>query len=240
MENRLESPRWQKRFEVILRYQGERIPCYLVNLSNEGMEVRSRARLSVNDEVSVRIITLEGQAYRYLGEVRWWRPLHGEKMGEGIYRYGLRHLAVDPDHAHLMEYVKYDPGRRQDNQRVEVELPVNLITSRDELEAITQNLSAGGAFIRLEEVPPPYRDEVVKLDFAIPDPETEIQTRAKIIHLLQPTWAQKLGLMPGVGIRFLDLSEAMKENLQEFVKKMAPRLNGRIDEDSPEENGNNK
>ena len=118
------QPRWQKRFEAILNLRGEKLLGLMTNLSNEGMEVRLARRLDVNDEISVRIVTPLGERFNYLSEVRWWRPAIGDRIAKGLFRHGLRHLAVDPEHSRLCEMVQHNPQRREEAQRFEVDLPV--------------------------------------------------------------------------------------------------------------------
>ncbi|RJO64590.1 MAG: PilZ domain-containing protein [Myxococcales bacterium] len=219
MDNRRSGQRYEKRFEVILRHDGERAEGFLANLSDEGMEVRARCRFEMRDELSVRVLTPEGERFHYLSEVRWWRPLVGEKMGLGLFRYGLRLLAIDPEHERLMHLVRYDANRRQDVPRVFVELPALLDGSPVPKTATTVNLSPEGVFLKLEEAPPPFRDD--RLTVRIDLPETEpVWATARVVHLLQAVTAQKLDLSPGVGLQFVQLSDDNRRRLAEFVERM--------------------
>lgn len=217
MGNRNGKHRWQKRFEVLMRLDGERIKGYLSNLSNEGMEIHSRARMQINDELGVRIITPDGKRFNYLSEIRWWRPAIGRKMGKGIYRYGLRHMAVDPDHSSLIELVKYDPQRRK-IPRIDAELKVEITSQPEFSEGFTENISIDGAFLRIDDCPPPYKDENVTLGISIPGMEVPIVAEAKVVHILQPSWATKIGLPPGLGLHFMNLTDDVREKLDEFLK----------------------
>lgn len=213
-----QSQRWERRFEIIMRRDGERVEGLLVNLSNMGMEIRTRYRFDTSDEVSIRIITPDGERFHYLSEVRWWRPVHGLKMGQGQYRFGMLHLAVDPEHNRLMEMVCYDPFRRIGGKRVEVELPVAVESGSDLGPLMTHNISTGGLFIRLPHLPPPYREDVMTLSIQL-DPEKKIRAKAQVVHLLQPSWATRLELASGVGLRFLEVSPEDREVLFAFLRE---------------------
>lgn len=218
-DNRFGKRRFKRRFEVLMRRAGERFSGYLSNISNEGMEVRARERMQVNDELSIRVITSEGDRFNYLSEVRWWRPAIGSKMGKGIFRYGLQHMAVDPEHAQLMDIVKYDPVRRN-VARIDAQLPVEVKSSAKHLEAVTENISTEGVFLRFDELPPPYRDEHLTLSIDLKDTEeTPLLVDVKVIHLLQQSWADKLGLPTGVGLHFINVSEETKARLNRFIQQ---------------------
>ncbi len=220
MDGRSDSPRWQKRFEVLLRCNGEQKIGYMTNLSNEGMEVRTRYRLNMNDEVSMRVITFEGEKFHYLSEVRWWRPVHGRKMSLGIFRFGLKHLAVDPEHARLVEMVKYDGPRRNGSRRYPIDLPVQVANLPELGDLHTDNLSEGGLFLKIEGPPPPYRDERVSLRLTLPDAGEPISVDAKVVHLIQPLIAEKLDLSTGVGLRFIKLDAEAHQKIQALVRDL--------------------
>lgn len=217
MENR-QGQRWHKRLEVIMRLEGERIHGFLSNISNEGMEIRTKARIQISDEISVRVLTPEGKRYNYLSEVRWWRPAYGQKMGRGVFRYGLRHMAVDPYHSELMALIQYDPTRRVE-PRYDAKVEVEVTSMNVHHRTVTENISATGAFLRIEELPPPYRDERLTLSINLGENEKPLVAMARVVHLLQPTWAEKLGLPPGVGLHFLDLADDARNKLAEFLRQ---------------------
>ncbi len=209
--------RWQRRLEAILRVSGQRVQGFMYNLSNEGMEIRSRARLQMKDEVAVHILSPENQTFHYLSEVRWWRPAVGSKLAKGLFRYGLLHLAVDPGHDDLLDLLKDNPERRTISKRIEVELPVEIEGNLDIRQSITQNVSADGMFLHIEDAPPPYKGETIRLRFEIPETGIQIHTEAKVVHVLQSATAKRLELIPGIGLRLLDMEEPLRRALKEYV-----------------------
>jgi|GEM_PF-6232335 len=215
MGNRDGKLRWQKRYEVFMRLDGERIKGFLSNISSEGMEVHCRTRMQVNDELGVRIITPDGKRFNYLSEIRWWRPAVGRKMGKGIYRYGLRHMAVDPDHSNLMKIIEYNPARRR-IPRYEAELKVEITSEAEFMQGTTENISQEGAFLRIDDCPPPYRDDKVTIGITIPEQDSPIMVDAKVVHILQPSWAEKIGLPSGLGLHFMDLTDEDRDKLKAF------------------------
>ncbi len=218
------AQRWNRRFAAIIRCDGQKVDGFMTNLSNEGMEIRAKYRLNMGDEISIRIITPEEEVFHYLSEVRWWRPAIGSKLAKGLYRYGLRHMAVDPDHARLVEMVKYDSNRRKDQKRIPLRLPIDLISNPEAGPLLTENVSIGGAFVRMPELPPPYRGEMVSISMRLPDSEEPLIAKARVIHMLQPLSAQKLGLPSGVGLHFLDLSSESRKQLLEYLQRSSEQL----------------
>lgn len=214
------TTRWQKRFEVIINHQGAKIAGVMTNLSGEGMEVRVPTRFDLNDEVSVRIITPQGEKFHYLSEVRWWRPAIGERIAKGIFRHGLRHLAVDPDHARLVDLVQYNPQRRQEAQRFEVMLPVWIASNPELGEAQTVNISTRGLFLALPDAPPPYREDKIRLSLSLPDGLGTFQTAARVVHVMQPGFAQKLDFPPGIGVQFLNTASEEAAKLAAYLERL--------------------
>jgi hypothetical protein len=234
MENR-QGTRWHKRLEAIMRLDGERLTGFLSNISNEGMEIRTKARIQVNDEVSVRVLTPEGRRYNYLSEVRWWRPAYGQKMGRGVFRYGLRHMAVDPYHSELMEMIEYNPIRRHE-PRFDAKVTVEVTSMTVHHHTVTENISANGAFLRIDELPPPYRDEHLTLSINLEENDKPIIATARVVHLTQPGWGEKLGLPTGIGLHFMEISDEARFKLSEFLKKQKEVLeipNGEQTRDEP-------
>ena len=215
------QPRWQKRFEVILNLRGEKVLGLMNNLSNEGMEVRLATRFDINDEVSVRVITPLGERFHYLSEVRWWRPAIGDRIAKGLFRHGLRHLAVDPEHARLCEMVQHNPQRRNESQRYDTNLPIWLSSHPELGECRTVNISARGLFVALPEVPPPYREDKVRLSLSLPDGLGTFQSAARVVHIIQPSFAQKLDFPVGTGLQFLHTAPEEMAKFERYLETLA-------------------
>ncbi len=109
-----------------------------------------------------------------------------------------------------------DSSNKRHHERRSVELPITVSDAANRVVAIiqfsTQDLSTGGAFVRshlLFEI-----GEVLSLQFALPDGR-QIKAKGKVVRVARDTGDD---VVPGMGIEFLDLSEADRERLREMVR----------------------
>lgn len=225
------KPRWNKRLEVLIRCSGEKVGGYISNLSDEGMEVRVPYRFSMNDEVTVRVLTSDDDSYHYLSEVRWWRPAIGSKLAKGLYRFGLKHLALDPNHDELMEQIKEQPVRVAQKPRIDFQTPIGM-DERFVLEekVYSENISEEGLFIHMTEMPPPYKDEKIGISFTLPGDKEPFDVMARVVHIVRPHWAEKMDLAPGIGVRFDNLSDEARERLKANLERLAAKAKKNADD----------
>lgn len=100
--------------------------------------------------------------------------------------------------------------------RIETFLVVSCGSDIDELhEGWIRNINAGGCFIETSQLLPiNYR---INIQFAMSEEEPLICCRARVAWVNHPEWIKCSRLPAGMGVQFLDLSEADVERIQAFV-----------------------
>lgn len=89
------------------------------------------------------------------------------------------------------------------NNRVAINLPVEVSAAGEQVRAVTQDLSPSGMFIRLT---PPLAVGVV-VEVAISPHGTRLATTATVTHSLTDVEARTLGRFPGIGVEFVPATE---------------------------------
>ncbi|MGE5180721.1 MAG: response regulator [Acidobacteriota bacterium] len=89
---------------------------------------------------------------------------------------------------------------RRRNDRVVMNLPVELIVGGKKLRAVSQDISAYGMFVRLS--PPLDKDVIVQVVIS-PNGQRHVMTGV-VTHALGEVEARTLGRFPGIGIMFRD------------------------------------
>jgi DNA-binding response OmpR family regulator len=108
---------------------------------------------------------------------------------------------------------------RRRNNRVAMNLPVELITAGKKMRAISQDLSPYGMFVRL--APPLPVGTVVQL--VISPNGQRLVTTGQVTHSMAEVEARTLGRFPGVGIVFRDPVRPADELFAEAVKRLLER-----------------
>ena len=108
---------------------------------------------------------------------------------------------------------------RRRNNRVMMNLPVELITAGKKVRAVSQDLSPLGMFIRLS--PPLPVGTVVQV--VISPNGQRLVTTGQVSHALTETEAQTLGRYPGIGVVFRDPMRPAEERFLEAVQRLLER-----------------
>ena len=96
--------------------------------------------------------------------------------------------------------------------RVPLEIDVDLTLPRAEAQGRSTNVSRGGIFVETEEgCPEP--DTELKLSFALPEAPTPLAPTARVVWRRFETE----GLLPGMGLQFLELDRESARQLDEYV-----------------------
>jgi uncharacterized protein (TIGR02266 family) len=85
------------------------------------------------------------------------------------------------------------------------------------LREFTVNLSTGGIFI--EAAAPLPADSPLVVSFALPDRVAEVRCRARVAWVNRPEHLLKPNLPPGMGVQFLDLGGAERDEILAYVKR---------------------
>ena len=91
---------------------------------------------------------------------------------------------------------------------------VEFQTARQIAQCITQNVSEGGLFLRMDD--PSAAGDWLFVELTLPDGET-VTVRGKVVYVVSPEDALRRGLQPGVGVRFVSLTEEQRRFIVELV-----------------------
>lgn len=114
-----------------------------------------------------------------------------------------------------------DEANKRRHDRHTAELPITVSDAANRVVAMiqfsTQDLSTGGAFVRshlLFEI-----GEVLSLQLTLPDGRA-VKVSGKVVRVARDTGDD---VVPGMGVQFLDLTEADREALQRIAVAAAAR-----------------
>jgi DNA-binding response OmpR family regulator len=105
---------------------------------------------------------------------------------------------------------------RRRNNRVALNLPVEVISNGKKIRAVTQDLSAFGMFIRMS--PPLPKDAIVQL--VISPNGQRLVTTGQVMYSLHDVEARTLGRFPGIGVVFRDPVRPSDEQFAEGVVRL--------------------
>ena len=110
-------------------------------------------------------------------------------------------------------------GVRRRNNRVLMNLPVELITAGKKVRAVSQDLSPLGMFIRLS--PPLPVGTVVQI--VISPNGQRLVTTGQVSHTMDEAEATLLGRIPGIGVVFREPMRPAEERFLEAVQRLLQR-----------------
>jgi DNA-binding response OmpR family regulator len=108
---------------------------------------------------------------------------------------------------------------RRRNDRVVMNLPVELITGGKKLRAVSQDLSSYGMFVRLS--PPLPAGTVVQVVIS-PNGQRHVMT-AQVTHALSEVEAHTLGRYPGMGVMFREPMRPSEQAFFDAVNRLLER-----------------
>jgi type IV pilus assembly protein PilZ len=108
---------------------------------------------------------------------------------------------------------------RRYSQRILIDLEVDYQCEDTFLFAYITDMSALGIFIRTNNPEPP--DTHLNLRFTLPGDEKPLALEGEVIWINPYRPGSFDNINPGMGVRFVDLSEELKEKLLALVRKIA-------------------
>lgn len=105
---------------------------------------------------------------------------------------------------------------RRQFPRVKVTWPVTMLTTQGPIEGEVMNISLGGAFVHCHEQPD--FNETFRMVIKIPHSRQFLRATARMARssIYNPDDADEL---PGIGIRFVEISEDDRQYIREVVAK---------------------
>ena len=109
-----------------------------------------------------------------------------------------------------------NPTDRRTATRIELEVEVGLETEHNFYTGLTQDISSGGLFVATNIL---YRvGEHVTVRFTLPDREKVITAETEVRWLRDPH-TMRTELPAGIGLRFVELDEEVKNTIADFLKR---------------------
>ena len=105
---------------------------------------------------------------------------------------------------------------RRRNDRVVMNLPVELIAGGKKLRAVSQDISAFGMFVRLS---PPLPPGTVVQVVISPNGQRHVTT-GQVTHALSDLEARTLGRFPGIGVMFRDPMRPGEQQFLDAVRRL--------------------
>ncbi len=107
---------------------------------------------------------------------------------------------------------------RRKHKRYTVELKVEYSTGDKFSADFAKNISHGGMFIHTTK--PLDTGTIVNLRFYIPGQKVPLNLKGEVRWMVRPEEVRHRSQMPGMGIRFLDLTPRKVSRIKNFVKKL--------------------
>jgi len=103
-------------------------------------------------------------------------------------------------------------------QRFHTQFTVRFRTAREFVREHAQNISRGGVFIQPRT--PPQLDEVITVQLELPDGGAAATASGLVMHRVTPEEAEQQGIVPGIGVQFLDADDQFRERIDRYVEQL--------------------
>lgn len=101
--------------------------------------------------------------------------------------------------------------------RAEVQVTVEIKTAKEAKQALTDNLSKGGAFLKIS-ADGYVLDDKLQVILVHPTTKRKFVLQAKVVHIRKGSHDELSEFQEGLGIQFTDLSEIRNQDLTLFLK----------------------
>ncbi len=114
-------------------------------------------------------------------------------------------------------FPKKVPDRRR-QIRVPVQIQVTVKMGKEGTSLLTGDLNRGGLFIRTDD--PRRLRELIELQIDLHDDKEPVSTLAVVRHSITPSEAREYGRVPGMGVQFYGMSNAIRRRWEDFTERM--------------------
>ena len=80
------------------------------------------------------------------------------------------------------------------------------------------NISAGGVFVETSE--PPEMDSVMRVSLELPGGGAPVEAKAVVVHRVTPEQARQRNTPAGVGVQFVDASDAFRDRIDRYIESL--------------------
>ena len=111
--------------------------------------------------------------------------------------------------------VPTEGANRRSSPRYTARFAVRFATVQDFILEYAANISAGGVFVRTDS--PPSMGSVVQVSLDLPGGGLPPNVKALVVHRVTPEQARERDTMAGVGVQFIEVSDAFRERLDRAI-----------------------
>ena len=206
-----------------VRYVSEGIAIQTTSrgLSGEGIAVRSLAPPRVGARVSLALY-LPGNSKPEVAVGVVAASTHDRPVPAGFW---VQFTAIDASARERITALVVEKARRARElraprgfQRFHTQFTVRFRTVREFAREHAQNISRGGVFIQTST--PPQVDEVITVQLELPDGGAPAITSGLVMHRVTPEEAEQHGIVPGIGVQFLDADDQFRERIDQYVEQL--------------------
>ncbi|OGP61400.1 MAG: hypothetical protein A2V67_01890 [Deltaproteobacteria bacterium RBG_13_61_14] len=221
---RRKDARVKARLKVRFKNARAFIAEYTHNISKGGLFIKTSKPCSLREIVEVVLLLPEGgEEVSCLGEV-----IHvvseKEVTEENPAGMGLQlKELLEADRQTIEKFIEAEikksgdqslEGRRQ-HIRYQARIRVRFGSKEALVEEFIHNISHGGIFIQTEKPKPLHERLVVVLTH--PDTQEEMIMHGEVVRIVGPEEAEATGQKLGMGIRFLEMDEYTRKQLESFI-----------------------
>lgn len=213
---------------------------YTHNISKGGLFIKTTKPCNLREMVEVVLLLPEGGVeVSCLGEV-----IHvvseKEATEENPAGMGLQlNELAEPDRQKIERYIEAELKKNQDltlegrrkHPRYQTRIRVRFGSKEALLEEFIHNISHGGIFIQTDNPKPLHERLMVILTH--PDTQEEMILHGEVVRIVGPEEAEATGQKLGMGIRFLEMDEYTRRQLESFInsKHVSPARNVEMEEE---------
>ena len=197
---------------------------YTHNISKGGLFIKTQKPCAMQDVVEV-VLLLPGteQEISCLGEVAHvCPPSEASDQNPAGMGLQLKELA-GADREQIEQFITHEieasggvgaEGRRQ-HTRYEARIRVRFGSKDALLEEFMHNISHGGIFVQTERPKPLHERMMIILTH--PDSQEEMILHGEVVRIVLPAEADATDQKAGMGVRFLEMDEYTRKQLEDFI-----------------------
>lgn len=211
-------------FPVRYVSEGAAIQTTSRGISSEGIAVRSLIPPRVGARVSLALY-LPGNPKPEVAVGVVSAATRARPVPAGFW---VQFVAIDTAARERIAALVFDKARQMREtpargfQRYHTQFTVRFRTAREFVREHTENISRGGVFIQTES--PPQVDEVITVQLELPDGGPPATSSGIVMHRVTVAEGEQNGLIPGIGVQFLDADDQFRERIDRYVERLsAPR-----------------
>ena len=176
------------------------------------------AREAVSATGLVREVTVEGavdsKEAGFWAEFLELEAAAQTRIDEAL-RRRQRAAEATPIGAIALQPASADDPRRS-FRRYTARFAVRFASVQEFVVEYAENISAGGVFVQT--LDPPPMNSIIRVEMELPGGGPPVPARALVVHRVTPEEARERGVLPGVGVQFVDADDRFRERIDAAIE----------------------